>query len=311
MMSLLLRISVYFLMFAIGMASPATRDLNALAKSLLEREPASLEQLRRLSNSESNQLVDPLIEAIKAEKDIRKRGLGIWALGHLTAEVDKEAAQRAMQFLVDLMALQTIEDRHREDSYDARVALIWYREDSFPFLIKAMEKHGLHGVFWHVLESLVQRNDDELVRNVVSELQNHSPSVRRGVVIALRALHPSRRNYLPEILKAFDEERNRELRGQMTAIFFNWGPAAEEAVPHLIRALRDAPADDYVLKRSAASALGRIGKAASDAVPVLSTLLTNTSCRVREAAAGALALIDSPEARAALDGYEHCEIVDI
>jgi hypothetical protein len=79
------------------------------------------------------------------------------------------------------------------------------------------------------------------------------------------------------------------------------GPAAAEAVPALIEALRDS-ADD--VRQGAASALGKIGPAAAAAVPALIEALRDSNNDVRLEAVRALGEIGpcAPEAVAALRG---------
>ena len=67
------------------------------------------------------------------------------------------------------------------------------------------------------------------------------------------------------------------------------GPAAQDAVPDLIRVLQD---EDWQVEQAAAKALGEVGPAAKDAVPELTRLLRDKSAEVRETAARALERIE-------------------
>ncbi len=80
------------------------------------------------------------------------------------------------------------------------------------------------------------------------------------------------------------------------------GPAAKDAVPHLVELLKD---PDALVRRAAAGALGMIGAAAKDAVPHLIDLLKDSDTDVRRAAAGALGMIGP----AAKDAVPH--LVDL
>lgn len=68
------------------------------------------------------------------------------------------------------------------------------------------------------------------------------------------------------------------------------GPAAQGAVPHLVRALDK----DESVQIFAATALGKIGPGAASAVPALRTLLDHPEQEVRDAAQQAIAAIERP-----------------
>jgi len=63
------------------------------------------------------------------------------------------------------------------------------------------------------------------------------------------------------------------------------GPAAEVAIPALVRRLQD---DESTVRIEAARALGNIGRRPQTVVPALAALLDNENCSVRGIAAGAL-----------------------
>lgn len=70
------------------------------------------------------------------------------------------------------------------------------------------------------------------------------------------------------------------------------GPAAKDAVPALVEALKD---NDSAVRSYAASTLGKIGPAARDAVPALKALSENDpNPDVRGVAATALLAIRKP-----------------
>jgi HEAT repeat protein len=85
------------------------------------------------------------------------------------------------------------------------------------------------------------------------------------------------------------QEPHELVREYATRALGRIGRAAAQAVPDLVRALAS---PDWGLRSEAARALGRIGPAAKAAVPALSAALEDEHEHVREAAREALASID-------------------
>jgi HEAT repeat protein len=73
------------------------------------------------------------------------------------------------------------------------------------------------------------------------------------------------------------------------------------AVPALIEALSD---EDSGVRASAASALGKIGEPAKEAITALIQALSDKDESVRRAAAEVLKKIGTPEAMKAVEAYE-------
>ena len=70
----------------------------------------------------------------------------------------------------------------------------------------------------------------------------------------------------------------RTCEGPPLRPWVDMGPAAQDAVPELVRLLKD---PDAAVRRAAAEALGQIGPAAKDAVPELVKLLKDPDKSVR------------------------------
>jgi len=98
-----------------------------------------------------------------------------------------------------------------------------------------------------------------------------------------------------------------EHRDTVIAAIGNFGPAAAEAIPLLMEALRG---DDDWRKRGAAEALGKIGPAAAPAGSLLVDALRSDLRYVRQSAATALGLIGPPAPAGAVDALSSLVVSD-
>ena len=87
---------------------------------------------------------------------------------------------------------------------------------------------------------------------------------------------------LPILIQAIKDKQTRKDAVNVLRVI---GPAAKEAIPDLVKALKD---EDKYVRYLAAFALRRIGPAAKDAIPALSEALVDEYGPVREEALKAL-----------------------
>ena len=96
---------------------------------------------------------------------------------------------------------------------------------------------------------------------------------------------PAAKDAVPALIKAL-KDKDFNVRRSAAAAVGKIGPAAKDAVPALIEALKD---KDIYVRIGAALLLSRIGPAAKDAVPALKAMSENDPvARVRKAAVAAL-----------------------
>jgi vesicle coat complex subunit len=111
--------------------------------------------------------------------------------------------------------------------------------------------------------------------------------VRSWTASALRQIGPAAEPAVPALVKALGDP-DPEVQISAAEALGRIGPAAEPAVPALIEALGDPDAD---VQRTASETLGRIGLAAKAAVPALINALGSADPGVRRDAARAMAEI--------------------
>ena len=104
------------------------------------------------------------------------------------------------------------------------------------------------------------------------------------VVRTLGRIGPAAKDAVPALIAALKDE-DGDVRMEVVRTLREIGPAAEDAVPALITALKD---EIWDVRGSAANALREIGPAAEDAVPALITALKDEIWDVRGSAADAL-----------------------
>lgn len=93
---------------------------------------------------------------------------------------------------------------------------------------------------------------------------------------------------VPDLIKLYGTEKNENVKVAILDAFKWIGPAAKEAVPLLVRALKD---EFWKIRREAAEALGTVGaegEQAKQALPLLKAMLTSKDEGVADAARGAI-----------------------
>lgn len=110
-----------------------------------------------------------------------------------------------------------------------------------------------------------------------------SPGVRRTAVEALGYFGPQA---VPVLVQTLKNDSHAEVRMSVASALGGLGPAAKEALPVLIEASR---ASESRVRASAAVALGKIGPDAKETVPALTQLLEDVEPGVRLTAVQALA----------------------
>ncbi|MFO0968704.1 MAG: HEAT repeat domain-containing protein [Gemmataceae bacterium] len=98
------------------------------------------------------------------------------------------------------------------------------------------------------LVRMIQRGDVETRRRAAAELQ------------------VSDAKHLPELIDCYRKDADPQVRTALAYFFGQLGPAAKDAVPHL---LKDAKAEDVELRRRVTWALGYIGSESDRVIPVL------------------------------------------
>lgn len=117
-------------------------------------------------------------------------------------------------------------------------------------------------------------------------------TLRRGTTPLDRvylAIFPKLPARISKKLPAPNPPRDAQLRYRSALILYYMGPAAQGAIPVLIRALHD---EDVQVRRVAASVLGNLNSAAAKAAPGLMRLLGDQTVEVRRAALKALRAVD-------------------
>ena len=185
----------------------------------------------------------------------------------------------------DLQAqLHRLENGSESERLDAAYALGACGQDALPTLLESLRREAL---------AVEGRIEDKTPDNA----HGTNPTALRAAQ-AIEAIGPSCTKALVEAL----DDAHWLVRAALCDVLGLWGPAAADAVPHLIALLSDA---HWWVRRNAAEALGRMGQAASDALPTIVGTLSDEDRRVRRVSALALAQlaqqgISTPDAVPAL-----------
>jgi HEAT repeat protein len=172
---------------------------------------------------------------------------------------------------------------------------------------------------------LLGRMGEAALPHLIEMLDNTDSYTRAVVVQAIGALGPAGRKAAPLLLARFPQEKQRSAQAALVTALLRMGPEqitpvleainevgvpylraqtltalvnpsipAKDAVPHLIKGLKD-PID--VVRRAAADALGSLGPAARDAIPALEAARSDREDFVRRAVEDALHRIQARERR--------------
>ena len=141
---------------------------------------------------------------------------------------------------------------------------------------------------WTELQNWIDRNVEHLRRVQPLLLLLPSAMDRRHAIDSLVGLHPKCGDLIVRSLSNILGDADADVRWAAVGALSRIGPAAADAVPALIEALRDTT---EVIGKAAAEALGRIGPAAVDGVPALIAALSDDNEAIRVAAVGALGRI--------------------
>ena len=131
-------------------------------------------------------------------------------------------------------------------------------------------------------------------------LQHTADAVRIEASYALAQIGDAAEPAIPALMERTKDEC-AEVRRYLAEAFGSLGATAAPAVPHLTDMVADD--DDKQARFEAALALAQIGPAANDAVPVLAKALWDEDRYVRDNTIHALKRIDTPEAESALFDY--------
>ena len=128
---------------------------------------------------------------------------------------------------------------------------------------------------------------------LAAAMRDSDPRVIGHALDALAGLGPK---ILPKVTEALKDQR----RHFAAALIYRLGPQAAPAVPAIIEALREPPAndDDLLFRQHAQLALAAVGPEAKDAVPVLIESLASDDPEVRGSACFALGKIGAGAADA-------------
>jgi HEAT repeat protein len=119
-------------------------------------------------------------------------------------------------------------------------------------------------------------------------LKDKDASVRLAAALAIWRLGGNADHAVAILRQNLKNQGSYPLRVGAAVYLGNIGPAAKEAIPDLIEALKDKDED---VREQAATALGKTGAEARPAVPALRLALQDDAGGVRKAAAGALTQI--------------------
>ena len=131
-------------------------------------------------------------------------------------------------------------------------------------------------------------------------LQHTADAVRVEAAYALAQIGNAAEAVIPTLIEGTKDD-NVEVRRYLAEAFGSIGPDAAPAVPALIDMLDND--EDKQARFESALALAQIGPAANDAVPILEKALRDPDRYVRDNSIHALKRIDTPEAESALFDY--------
>jgi HEAT repeat protein len=147
----------------------------------------------------------------------------------------------------------------------AAVRLAWV---AVLLLIAAAVVFGVPGSRYVVLGYL---NNEPFYDNMprtyyVQALKSPDTKTRRHAAFALGVLGPEGRGTVSGLIAALDDDKDPLVRINAALALYKFGPGAREALPAIIRALRD---EVDLVRMDAAMSLARLGPDAREAVPAL------------------------------------------
>lgn len=144
-----------------------------------------------------------------------------------------------------------------------------------------------HGLPWSKLDADTKAKVAALIEN----LKDEDEQVRRDAATALGDIGPAAKDAVPALIVALKKDADEDVRRNVATALGEIGPMAKGAVPALIIALKKDV--DEEVRRNTAIALGEIGPAAKDAVPALTQALKDEDEDLRDAAQTALKKIQA------------------
>ena len=175
----------------------------------------------------------------------------------------------------------------KEPSFEGLTLSEWMMsQDDADFEGRSTSKHAIQVMGAEaaaVSLDWLKREDGWLSRKVFDFLGQHfswEPGFRRAVhwhyaaSEVFRILGPEARSAIPELVSLTQSNTPTALRIRAIKVLGALGPMAEEAVPHLLRCLKDA---DPKLRIGAAWSLGSIGRQPAVVVPKLLACLEDTN----------------------------------
>lgn len=295
-------------------------DFNKLAQELVSTNKTVWNKAHKKSNGLDLKskilLINPLFKAITSQKDIKSRKAGVMALGEISLDLPLEIQKRRV---IPFLSKIHILEGKRDDSDAAELALINIGKPAMPFLMSLLRHTGSAMHLFervkvlHLLEIHIKNDNKEIISELFNYVDDDMELGREGVLLALSKLKPSNVQYIPKLIKVFNDPRNKMLRGHVAVIFLNMGKAAVEAGPSLIVGLK--VKDDEYLRRISAASLGKIGKLYPNSIPALIDALNDPACDVRSSAMEALNSIGEQNGLSAVKRYEtskrYCKPIDI
>jgi hypothetical protein len=134
----------------------------------------------------------------------------------------------------------------------------------------------------------VPREENKKLKELRVQLKSRQAPDRIRACDAIGALRGEGAPALPDLIKLFAVEKNENVRVAVCEAIQFIGPSAKEAVPTLVKGLRD---EFWMVRREAAvglSVIGAEGAAANEAIPLLKKLLSSKDEGVADAARAAL-----------------------
>jgi HEAT repeat protein len=122
----------------------------------------------------------------------------------------------------------------------------------------------------------------EVIAPLVAALEDDDPEVRRYAAHSLSLLAQLAGPAIPKLIDRLDDPHMGYMAARALGAI---GPAARRSIPRLISALRR---DQSLARMEFASALGRFGASANDAIPVLRSLAHDPDANVKKAAVVAM-----------------------
>lgn len=212
-------------------------------------------------------------------------------------EIDSEQSL----FQPPLAAIQTLQSR---DTAESREALANYIDKAIRAFADEDEKVQESAV------SAVTIIGEAAVDPLILSLQNINKNVRKnsakslGLIASQKAVDPLLQSLEDEEIEVREEAAfslNKIGTPMAVGAFTDY---VKRSLPEMMDNLKR---DDPVIKLKTVTAIGRMGPLASDAVPALTTCLSDPSPEIVRAALEALKLINTPEAEEAIQNYHHLQ----